>query len=74
MRTLTPQVVFLRYVVFGEEIQVDESQVEATKSWSIPTTITKVYSFHGLAFFYHQFKDFSSIMAPLTECMKTRQF
>jgi len=48
----TPQVVFLRYLVSGEGIQVDETKVEAIKSWPIAITIIEVHSFHGLASFY----------------------
>jgi len=48
----TPQVTFLCYVVFGEGIKVDESKIEAINSLPIPTTITKVHSFHGLAYCY----------------------
>jgi len=45
----TPQIVFLGCVVFGEGIQVDESKVEAIRSWPTPMSIMKVRSFHGCA-------------------------
>jgi hypothetical protein len=45
--------------VTPQGIEVDEAKMEAIKSWSIPTTLTKLQSFLGLAGFYHYFmRDF----------------
>jgi len=38
----TPQVIFLSYIVSRVCVQVDESEVEAIKSWPMPIIITKV--------------------------------
>ena len=70
-----PRVVFLGYVVSCDGIQVYETKVEAIRTWPIPTSVTVVRSFHGLASFYRRFiKDSSTVMAPLTECMKKASF
>ncbi|KAI9187093.1 hypothetical protein LWI28_024339 [Acer negundo] len=72
---MTPKVLFLGYVIFGEGLQVDESKIEAVRQWPQPKTITEVRSFHGLTSFYRRFiPHFSSIMAPVTECMKGVKF
>ncbi|GJU22441.1 putative nucleotidyltransferase, ribonuclease H [Tanacetum coccineum] len=44
---MTPKVFFLRHVVSGDGIRVDESKVAVVQKWPTPTTITEVQSFHA---------------------------
>jgi len=68
----TPQGVFLGYVVSAQGIHVDESMIKAIQE---STSIQQVHSFHDLASFYRRFvRDFSSIVAPMTEVLKGISF
>ncbi|GJY43280.1 RNA-directed DNA polymerase [Tanacetum coccineum] len=61
--------------VSAQGIQVDERKVQAIRDWPVPQTIQQVRSFHGLASFYWHFvNNFSTLVAPITEITKLRQF
>lgn len=64
---LKQKVEYLGHYISSEGISVDLRKVTVVKEWPIPTNISELRSFLGLASYYRKFvKGFSSIAAPLT--------
>ncbi|XP_020700689.2 uncharacterized protein LOC110112721 [Dendrobium catenatum] len=69
------QVYFLGFIVSADGVCMDPKKIEAIIDWPTPRTFTEIRSFHGLANFYRKFiKDFSLIMAPITDSLKSKTF
>jgi hypothetical protein len=70
------EVPFLGHVISNGGISVDPAKVKEIMAWSIPSTVTEVRSFLGLAGYYQRFiEEFSKIAKPMTSLLeKGREF
>jgi hypothetical protein len=70
------EVPFLGYIISNGGILVDIAKVKETVAWSIPTTVTEIRSFLGLAGYYRRFiEEFSKIAKPMASLLeKGREF
>jgi hypothetical protein len=70
------KVPFLGHIISNGGISVDPAKVKEIVEWSIPSTVTEIRSFLGLAGYYRRFiKGFSKIAKPITSLLeKEREF
>ncbi|KAL4018300.1 hypothetical protein IC575_021891 [Cucumis melo] len=72
---LKEKISFLGFIIKEEKISMEPKKTEAIRTWPIPTSIKEIQAFLGLASFYRKFiKNFSSIIVPLTKCLKKGNF
>ena len=68
------QVYFLGFIISDQGVEADPTKVQVIKSWHVPRNFFEVLNFHGLATFYRRFiRNFSTIMASIIECLKSKQ-
>jgi hypothetical protein len=67
---------FLGHIISNGGISVDPAKVKEIVAWSIPTIVTEVRSFLGLAGYYRRFiEGFSKIAKSITSLLeKGREF
>jgi hypothetical protein len=72
----TDKVPFLGHIISNGGISVDPAKVKDIMAWTIPTTVTEIRSFLGLAGYYQRFiEGFSKIAKPMTSLLeKGREF
>jgi hypothetical protein len=70
------EVPFLGHITSKGKISVDPAKVKEIVTWSIPTTVTEIQSFLGLAGYCRRFiEEFSKIAKPMTSLLeKGREF
>jgi high-affinity K+ transport system ATPase subunit B len=65
------EVSFLGHIISNGGISVDPAKVKEIVVWSIPTTITEILSFLGLAGYYRRFiKGFSMIAQSMSSLLE----
>jgi hypothetical protein len=67
---------FLGHIISNGGISVDPAKVKKIMVWSVPTIVTEIRSFLGLAGYYRRFiEGFSKIAKPMTSLLeKGREF
>jgi len=64
------KVEYLGHFISDDGIIVDSRKIDVIKTWPIPTNVSEVRSFLGMASYYRKFvKNFATIATPLTDLL-----
>ena len=59
------------HIITGDGIEVDPEKIRVIMDWLVPTNVSEVCSFMGLAGYYHHFmNDFSRVAHPITSLQR----
>ena len=65
------EIIFLGHKISAGLIRMDKGKVQAIMEWSVPTKVTELRSFLGLANYYKRFiKEYSKMVSPFTDLLK----
>ena len=65
------EITFLGHKISAGLFRIDKGKVQAIMEWSVPTKVTELRSFLGLANYYRRFiKGYSKMVSPLTDLLK----
>jgi hypothetical protein len=65
------EVHFLGHIISKGGIAIDPAKVTAIMDWKIPSTVSEIWSFLGLAGYYRRFiEGFSKIAKPMTSLLE----
>lgn len=65
----------LDHIITLNEVQVDQSKIQAMFNWPSPATVTELREFLRLTSYYRKFvKDYRLIVRQLTQLLKKWQF
>ena len=57
------KIAYLEHIVSSKDIETDPKKVEAVKNWTVPRTVTDVWSFLGFTNYYRRFiKDYAKVV------------
>eukprot|EP00253_Pinus_taeda_P001693 PITA_01693 len=69
------ETLYLGHIIGEDGVRVHEEKIRAIRDWPKPLNVTELRGFVGICTYYRKFvKDFSQLVAPLTDLTKKGAF